>query len=264
MKGLFSHKVKSSELAPGDHIYVYRKGGTYSHHGIFVGENTVIHYMQKAEGSSSSTTISGLISSFSSSTTLAASEKIFQSTCSKGPDCGLRQPGNGVALSCLDCFLGNKKLRRYQYEVTGGEFKAKLRGGTCTIAKSDPPEKVIRRARYLLEAGFGNYNLSDHNCEDFALYCKTGLLIPNEEAFGTSGQINSVQAALSSVGDHLSVIEYTRTYNETRYSKDIGVRKDAMEVPVENVASILNRREGHNLEYPKKKTTTIVRENKLI
>ncbi|KAH7864637.1 hypothetical protein Vadar_032019 [Vaccinium darrowii] len=251
MKGLLSHKVKSSELAPGDHIYAYRSGYAYSHHGIFVGENTVIHYVRKDEGSSSSTIISGLISRFSSSTTLAASEKSFQSTCSKHPDCG--RPGNGVALFCLDCFLRDKKLRRYKYGVTPEEFKAKLRGGTCTIAKSDPPEDVIRRARYLLKMGFGNYNLSDHNCEDFALYCKTGLLIPNKEAFGTSGQINSVQAALSSVGDHSSVIEYTRTYNETRYSKDIGVRKDAVEVPVEDVASFLNRREGHNLEYPKKK-----------
>ncbi|KAI3986782.1 hypothetical protein MKX01_039756, partial [Papaver californicum] len=50
------------------------------------------------------------------------------------------------------------------------------RGGTCSMANSDPMEMVIYRAMYLLIKGFSNYDIFLNNCEDFALYCKTGLL----------------------------------------------------------------------------------------
>ncbi|KAI3756327.1 hypothetical protein L1987_56147 [Smallanthus sonchifolius] len=46
---------------------------------------------------------------------------------------------------------------------------------TCTTARSDPPEAVIHRATYLFENGYFEYDLMKNNCEDFALYCKTGL-----------------------------------------------------------------------------------------
>ncbi|GAB2215784.1 hypothetical protein Droror1_Dr00020184, partial [Drosera rotundifolia] len=47
------------------------------------------------------------------------------------------------------------------------------KGGTCTIAQSDPSEMVIHRAMYLLQNGFVNYDVFENNCEDFAIYCKT-------------------------------------------------------------------------------------------
>ena len=31
--GLLSHRVERSEMKPGDHIYTWRAGYTYSHHG---------------------------------------------------------------------------------------------------------------------------------------------------------------------------------------------------------------------------------------
>jgi len=31
--GLLSHRVERSEIKPGDHIYTWRAGYTYSHHG---------------------------------------------------------------------------------------------------------------------------------------------------------------------------------------------------------------------------------------
>ena len=34
----------ANDLKLGDHIYVRRKGLLYSHHGIYAGEGTVIHY----------------------------------------------------------------------------------------------------------------------------------------------------------------------------------------------------------------------------
>ncbi|CAN1794080.1 Protein LEAD-SENSITIVE 1 [Linum perenne] len=64
---------------------------------------------------------------------------------------------------------------------------AKLRGGTCTTATSDPPSTVVHRAMYLLQNGFGNYDVFQNNCEDFALYCRTGLLITDKEGVGRSG-----------------------------------------------------------------------------
>ena len=36
--GLVCHVVSPSELKPGDHIYVHRLCGIYSHHGIYTGE----------------------------------------------------------------------------------------------------------------------------------------------------------------------------------------------------------------------------------
>lgn len=73
---------------------------------------------------------------------------------------------------------------------------AKQRGGTCTTAPSDPPEEVVHRAKYLLSGnGFGEYHLLDNNCEDFAIYCKTGLLVFSVTKSGSSSQVNSVCAA---------------------------------------------------------------------
>ncbi|CAF1761928.1 unnamed protein product [Brassica napus] len=68
--------------------------------------------------------------------------------------------------------------------------------GTCTTAPSDPPEEIVHRARYLLSGnGFGEYHLLDNNCEDFAIYCKTGLLVFSVTKSGSSSQVNSVCAA---------------------------------------------------------------------
>ena len=36
--------LTEDDLHQGDHIYVKRKGLLYSHHGIYAGEGTVVHY----------------------------------------------------------------------------------------------------------------------------------------------------------------------------------------------------------------------------
>jgi hypothetical protein len=127
----------------------------------------VIHFSPEGNSNSSSG-ISSTNSSFSNSRL---------STCSSYPECGFRQPNSGVLRSCLDCFLGNKSLYRFKYGVTRSFFLAQVRGGTCSIANSDPREEVIHRTMYLLQSGFGNYDVVGNNCEDFALYCKTGLRV---------------------------------------------------------------------------------------
>ncbi|GFQ01909.1 zinc finger CCCH domain-containing protein 30 [Phtheirospermum japonicum] len=96
--------------------------------------------------------------------------------CPIFPDCGFRQTNSNVVLSCLDCFLRNGSLYSFEYGVRPSLFIAKVRGGTCTTAQPDPPDTVTYRAMYLLQNGFGSYDIFQNNCEDFALYCKTGLL----------------------------------------------------------------------------------------
>ncbi|KAH6769210.1 hypothetical protein C2S51_014546 [Perilla frutescens var. frutescens] len=159
--GLLSHKVERSDLEPGDHVYVYRGGvGIYSHHGNYVGNGMVVHL---------------IVDNFSSSSNCSASCSSSSSSDEHG--CGSRKDGSAVTMTCLDCFLKKGSLRRYEYGVSKAAFiMVKHRPGTCTMAESDDAEKVIHRAMYLLENGFGEYHLLKNNCEVFAIYCKTGFL----------------------------------------------------------------------------------------
>lgn len=234
--GLISNRVERSEIKPGDHIYTYRAVFTYSHHGIFVGGIKVVHFTPRNANSSAEASSNSY-------------EEIYNlpSSCPTFPDCGFRQPESGVVLTCLDCFLKKGSLYCFEYGVTPSVFLAKVRGGTCTTAPSDPPETVIHRAMYLLQNGFGNYDVFQNNCEDFALYCKTGVLIVDTAAVGRSGQASSVigaplAALISSplkllMPSPIGVATVTAgMYCMSRYATDIGVRSDVIKVAVEDLA----------------------------
>lgn len=205
--------------------------------GIYVGGNKVVHFTREKDTSSSTNTS---FSSFRSSSKMESECMIF-------PDCGFRQPNSGVVLSCLDCFLGSGSLYCFEYGVPASVFLAKVRGGTCTTAESDPAETVIHRAMYLLQNGFGNYDVFRNNCEDFALYCKTGLLTVENMGMGRSGQASSLVgaklAALVSsplklfMAGPVGVATFTAgMYCVSRYATDIGVRTDVIKVAVEDMA----------------------------
>ena len=179
---------------------------------------------------------------FSSSSPAAAT------TCQR---CGhLAQGREGVVMSCLDCFLhgggGSGGLYLFHYAVSPAFFLAKARGGTCTLAASDPGHVVVHRARYLLDkGGFGAYSLFKNNCEDFAIYCKTGLLVQTAFSVGRSGQLASLTAAFSAVASSplrflttsaggLALVT-TGMYCVGRYVSDIGVRRDVIKVPVQTL-----------------------------
>jgi hypothetical protein len=202
----------------------------------------VVHFTRKKEAESSDS---------SDSTSILISEA--PSECPTFPDCGFQLADSGVVLTCLDCFLRNGSLYCFEYGVPSAVFFAKLRGGTCTIAQSDPPEVVVHRAMYLLQNGFGNYDIFEKNCEDFALYCKTGLLPVDEPGIGTSGQASSAigvpLAALLSTPFKLfaagplgMATVTTGMYCAGRYITDIGVRKDVAKIEVENLSSHLGFR----------------------
>ncbi|KAK2969610.1 hypothetical protein RJ640_008904 [Escallonia rubra] len=237
--GIISNRVERSEIKPGDHIYTYRAIFAYSHHGIFVGGSKVVHFTPERQNDSNSCPESSLIS-FDEISDLSSS-------CPTYPDCGFRQPNSGVVLTCLDCFLRNGALYCFDYGVSPSVFIAKVRGGTCTTAPSDPPDSVIHRAMYLLQNGFGNYDVFQNNCEDFTLYCKTGLLTVDRLGVGRSGQASSVigaplAALLSSplkllIPSPVGVATVTAgMYCMSRYATDIGVRTDVIKVAVEDLA----------------------------
>lgn len=157
--------------------------------------------------------------------------------------------------------MQNGSLYCFEYEASPSVFLAKVRGGTCTTAASDPPETVIHRAMYLLQNGFGNYDVFQNNCEDFTLYCKTGLLTLDRLGVGRSGQASSVigaplAALISSplkllMPSPVGVATLTAgMYCMSRYATDIGVRADVVKVPVEDLATNLGWASSNEVAAP--------------
>ncbi|XP_074271255.1 protein LEAD-SENSITIVE 1-like [Silene latifolia] len=290
--GLVRHKVRKEDIKPGDHIYAWRACYTYSHHGIYVGGNKVVHFTAPAVpedgglklstsssqssasygcpsqcstssygGSNLSTSSSQLSASYgcpspcptssysgsniSTPSSHSSASYGHPSPCPTYPDCGFRQPDSGVVLSCVDCFLGKGSPHLFEYGVSKLSLHIK-RAGTCTTAQADPSETVIHRATYLLQNGFGNYDTFRNNCEDFAIYCKTGLV--NKFGFGRSGQAASVNgvsllATLAGVmRSPLGVAVGAGIYFMTRHESDIGLCHHAIKVPVEELAVYFIRR----------------------
>ncbi|KAL5573942.1 hypothetical protein UlMin_023539, partial [Ulmus minor] len=243
--GVLSNKITRDQLKPGDHIYSWRQAYLYSHHGIYVGEEKVIHFTQGQEETEKGTKSSQYTFSCCPPQISVDDPCLF---------CGYHSKRDGVICSCLDCFLSGGDLYLFEYAVNKVHFILQVRGGTCTLASSDLPENVLYRAFYLLENGFGDYNLFKNNCEDFAIYCKTELLV--QTSAGRSGQAATCIAAASTIGSlplnvltlFLSGVKATsipglgslgysmlNTYCETRLASDIGVRRDVANVPVEKL-----------------------------
>ncbi|KAJ7542848.1 hypothetical protein O6H91_09G014900 [Diphasiastrum complanatum] len=235
--GLLSNRIEREELQPGDHIYAWRNAYIYAHHGIYCGDGKVIHFTRgRNEELGTGTFLDSLTSSSRPGPT--------STTCEI---CGTNADSQGVLLSCLDCFLLGCPLYRFEYGTSFTTFVVKARGGTCTTASSDPSELVLHRAYYLLNNGFGCYHIFHNNCEDFAIYCKTGLLVTERNGIGRSGQaISFLGAPLSAVVstplrflmvNPLGLVAVTAgIYSFSRYAADIGVRSDVAKVDVEDLA----------------------------
>ncbi|XAR73639.1 hypothetical protein NMG60_11007677 [Bertholletia excelsa] len=223
MVGLLSNKISREELKPGDHIYSWRFAYLYAHHGIYIGDGKVIHFTRRAGREIGTGTFLGrpILSSHSSN-----------NPC---PQCGDQSRLDGVICSCLDCFLSGGDLYIFQYAVTPAFFLAKAQGGTCTLAASDAPEDVLHRAEFLLKNGFGAYHMFKNNCEDFAIYCKTGLIIITTSSAGRSGQVASVIAAANAFTSCSGLALGVGMYCVNRYVSDIGVRRDVTKVSVERL-----------------------------
>ncbi|KAG9155217.1 hypothetical protein Leryth_027088 [Lithospermum erythrorhizon] len=237
--GLLSNRIDPSSLKAGDHIYSWRTAYIYAHHGIYAGDNKVIHFTRRGQELGTGTVLDVLLIS-----SLPTRSHVPCSTCKPSEE------GHGVVSSCLDCFLAGGVLYKFEYAVSPALFLAKARGGTCTLADADTEEIVVHRAKYLLDNGFGCYNIFKNNCEDFAIYCKTGLLVVDQSTMGQSGQ------AVTIIGGPLAAVLSTPlrlvttnvygmaatavgVYCVSRYAADIRMRKDVVEVPVEELTSRL-------------------------
>ncbi|GBG68918.1 hypothetical protein CBR_g3617 [Chara braunii] len=165
----------------------------------------------------------------------AASSSSATCHCS---ELAFRRPrgGNNVIQSCLMCFLNGGLLRRHVYGVDW-PTKVRMPRGTCSLSVADDPSAVLRRAHTLMRDsmhGFGDYDHIQNNCEDFAIYCKTGICIPVlEGAPARSGQALAGVAGIRSVVGLKSmpfcIVEYFR-----EKSTDLGQRSGAMTVDVNN------------------------------
>ncbi|KAL6619160.1 hypothetical protein ACP70R_034299 [Stipagrostis hirtigluma subsp. patula] len=242
--GLISNRTGKESLKAGDHIYSWRAAWVYAHHGIYVGDNTVIHFTRGRDQEVGTGTVIDLL--------LVSSGPKRSNTpcsvCTGEVTTSTTAETNGVVSSCLDCFLAGGALYRFEYAVNPALFLAKARGGTCTLATSDPNETVVHRAQYMLTNGFRCYSLFKSNCEDFAIYCKTGLLVAERGVVGQSGQ------AISIIGGPLAAVVSTPfrlvttniygmavmavgVYCASRYAADIANRPDVVKVEVEDLAA---------------------------
>lgn len=203
--------------------------------GIYVGDDKVIHFTRRGQEVGTGTMIDAIL--------VSSGPAPSQVPC---PTCTPAEEDHGVVSSCLNCFLAGGVLYRFEYAVNPALFLAKARGGTCTLAVSDPSEKVVHRANFLLNNGFGCYNVFKNNCEDFAIYCKTGLLILEEGTIGQSGQAVSIiggplAAVLSTPLRFVTTNVYgmvavaATVYCASRYAADIGMRRDVVKVEVEEL-----------------------------
>ncbi|KAF6158998.1 hypothetical protein GIB67_042079 [Kingdonia uniflora] len=239
--GLLSNRVNRGILKPGDHIYSWRTAYVYAHHGIYVGDDEVVHFTRgRGQEVGTGTVLDVLL--------LSSGPIRSQIAC---PVCSHRvEEDHGVTSSCLNCFLAGGILYRFEYSVSPALFLAKARGGTCTLAVSDSNETVVHRATYLLNNGFGCYNVFKNNCEDFAIYCKTGLLVTNQVTMGQSGQAISIiggplaavlSIPLRAVTTNMYGMAATAVgvYCASRYAADIGMRPDVVKVEAEDLTARL-------------------------
>ncbi|XP_050382402.1 protein LEAD-SENSITIVE 1 [Argentina anserina] len=237
--GLLSNRVAKGSLKPGDHIYSWRTAYIYAHHGIYIGDDKVIHFTRRGQEVGTGTVLDLLL--------VSSGPAQPRQPCEV---CTPRDENCGVLCSCLNCFLAGGVLYRFEYSVNPALFLAKARGGTCTLAVSDSDDIVVHRAKYLLEHGFGCYCIFKNNCEDFAIYCKTGLLVMDQRTLGQSGQAASI------IGGPLAAVLATPlrlvttnlygmvavgigVYCASRYSADIGKRMDVVKVSVEDMTTRL-------------------------
>ncbi|XP_021891966.1 uncharacterized protein LOC110810189 isoform X2 [Carica papaya] len=208
--------------------------------GIYIGDGKVIHFTRAAgQEIGTGTALDRFL--FSSSPSHPS-----DNPC---PQCGDQTRLEGVICSCVDCFLSGGELYLFEYGVSPALFLVKARGGTCTLATSDPPKDVLRRSYFLLQNGFGGYNIFKNNCEDFSIYCKTGLLVSTSLSVGRSGQAASFVAATSAIVS--SPLRFLTTsfsglaavscgmYCISRLVSDIGIRRDVAKVPVERLVAVL-------------------------
>ncbi|XP_060672406.1 uncharacterized protein LOC132803422 [Ziziphus jujuba] len=149
---------------------------------------------------------------------------------------------HGVVCSSIDCFRsGADHLYHFEYDVNPALILAKLVGGT-TLALADGPDVVLDRALNFLTSNDSNSHYRFINKgKDFAMYCKTGLVVIDNINFGRRWQTALFFFAVT-VTFFLSLQRLTAAtftgvaaswfslYCIYRFGSDIGARPNVIEV----------------------------------
>uniref|UniRef100_A0A6N2MVS9 LRAT domain-containing protein n=1 Tax=Salix viminalis TaxID=40686 RepID=A0A6N2MVS9_SALVM len=222
--GLLSNRISKESLKPGDHIYSWRTAYIYAHHGIYIGDD-------KAWPRSRNRDCAGypLVELSASPLHCPLSQLHYAARWSWG---------HRLMPQLLPCW----------WHLVSGlsmlsallSFLQKCEAEPCTLAVSDSNDNcgLIEQNTFL--------KMDLNNCEDFAIYCKTALLIVDQGTMGQSGQAASIiggplAAVLSTPMRLVTTNIYgmaataVGVYCASRYAADIGMRRDVVKVSAEDL-----------------------------
>lgn len=159
-KQFSSHSLTPYELIPGDHIYVWRRAAlfVYQHHGIYIGDDKVIHFTTRPQDSSSN-----VEKKKKSITERFPLSLMFKRVEKKAH----------VLETNLDFFLYGGKLKRARYDTPFWEMYLKA-AGTCYQASLLQRDNIVKNAKEKLLENLDEYHLILNNCEDLVTECTTG------------------------------------------------------------------------------------------
>lgn len=162
--GLISHAIDRSEIKRGDHIYAFRAGGIYQHHGIVI--------------------------------TIGDVHRFDPGLCTYETFMVVEQNQEGLRIVTLDDFALKKSIfhetyhtiRRVQYDENPFVYGIKRRGTSYT-QKCLPAELIVENARLIYTDPKENekwktYSLFFRNCEHFAFECCTSIGRLSEQVLG--------------------------------------------------------------------------------
>ena len=165
IEGPLIHIVLKDWLKPGDHIYAYRLGGVYAHHGIYIGEPgmEVIHF---------------------------SGNKLSGKPCVQS--CTYKEFKDGALLAHLVAYDVNPITAIWKRAQTVHQYKSR------------PAKDVVETAKYFLQhpEEYDDYNLYFNNCESFAIYCKTEMVLPSSQLTPFSSVVDGAIAFADAVCDH--------------------------------------------------------------
>ena len=219
MGGVYTRVSNVHSLRPGDHIAIRdfsRWPISYQHHGIVWASGDspqtiqVCHVWSPLEG--------------------------FRES----------QADSCFRISTLEEFLYKRSLfnlRLVEYHTSGmRELLAKW--GEVHLSKSDLPEVVLARCKFLLGLGKGDFNLFRQNCEHAAHWCMTGdqwckqnltrapgrvpfeNRLAEEDIEGLFKEIEEIKEISGQVVENVLKLSGTRVYLRVQGNKYLNVRND--------------------------------------
>jgi hypothetical protein len=134
-RALFWHAVTEKDLQVGDHLYSKRYLGLYVHHGLYIGNDTVIHF----------------------SGTLPEDARIVQ--------CTLKEFSGWQAW----------RIRRAPYGVNEALLWLKIAGTAYKEESNASEIVLERARELMRVTDTIRFSIFEKNCEGFVFFCKTGL-----------------------------------------------------------------------------------------